>query len=544
MSQLSQEWKALVALSRPVRWRMALNLAVGLVRIAASLGFVWASKHLVDIATGQSTDPLGWAIGIFAGILLVQAATVVLGNWWESFSLVKTNMILREELFGHVLRSRWDGRERFLSGDTVNRLEEDIRVVADLLAGRIPGLLCTLIQLLAASVYLLTLAPGLLWVLLILMVVAVLGSKMFFKQLRKLMTRIRARESELQQLMTESLQHRVLVLTLTTVERVLEKFGWLQKDVEDNTKTRLDYTAVARGLMFAGFQAGHAAAFLWGVFGIIDGSVTYGMMTAFLQLVGQVQRPISEFGRQIPAIITALTSLERLMELQALEEEPAAEPVTLTAAPEIVISHLSFSYPDSPEKVLDDFSCRFPAGKISLLAGPTGIGKSTLLRLVMGLLHPADGTVTIDGHPAGAALRGNFLYVPQGNTLLSGTIRSNLLMASPEATEEQMRDALQTAVADFVLDLPQGLDTPCGEVGSGFSEGQAQRICIARALLHPGTILVLDESTSALDAVTEERLLSNIRAQYAGHKTILCISHRPAAERFAEQVVHLSDSNE
>ena len=537
MSQLSQEWKALVALSRPVRWRMALNLAVGLVRVAASLGFVWASKHLVDIATGQSTDPLGWAIGLFAGILLVQAATVVLGNWWESFSLVKTNMILREELFGHVLRSRWDGRERFLSGDTVNRLEEDIRVVADLLAGRIPGLLCTLIQLLAASVYLLTLAPGLLWVLVILMVVAVLGSKMFFKQLRQLMTRIRTRESELQQLMTESLQHRVLVLTLSTVERVLERFGWLQQDIEDNTKKRLDYNAVARGLMFAGFQAGHAAAFLWGVFGIIDGTVTYGMMTAFLQLVGQVQRPISEFGRQIPAIITALTSIERLMELQALEEEPAVEPVALTSAPEIVISHLSYAYPDSPEKVLDDFSCTFPAGKTSLIAGPTGIGKSTLLRLIMGLLQPTGGSVNIDGHPAGAALRGNFLYVPQGNTLLSGTIRSNLQMACPEASEEQMKDALKTAEAGFVLDLPQGLDTPCGEVGGGFSEGQAQRICIARALLHPGSILVLDESSSALDAATEERMLSNIQRQYAGSKTILCISHRPAAERFADQVV-------
>lgn len=537
MSQLSQEWKALVVLSRPVRWRMALNLAVGLVRVAASLGFVWASKHLVDIATGQSEDPLGWAIGIFAGILLVQAATVVLGNWWESFSLVKTNMILREELFGHVLRSRWDGRERFLSGDTVNRLEEDIRVVADLLAGRIPGLLCTLIQLLAASIYLLTLAPGLLWVLVILMVVAVLGSKMFFKQLRQLMTRIRARESELQQLMTESLQHRVLVLTLSTVERVLERFGWLQKDIEDNTKKRLDYNAVARGLMFAGFQAGHAAAFLWGVFGIIDGTVTYGMMTAFLQLVGQVQRPISEFGRQIPAIITALTSIERLMELQALEEEPTVEPVTLTSAPGIVISHLSYAYPDSPEKVLDDFSCSFPAGMTSLIAGPTGIGKSTLLRLIMGLIQPSGGSVTIDGHPAGAALRGIFLYVPQGNTLLSGTIRSNLQMADPNASEEQMKDALKTAEAGFVLELPQGLDTPCGEVGGGFSEGQAQRICIARALLHPGSILVLDESSSALDAATEERLLSNIQRQYAGSKTILCISHRPAAERFADQVV-------
>ena len=240
---------------------------------------------------------------------------------------------------------------------------------------------------------------------------------------------------------------------------------------------------------------------------------------------------------QVPAIINALTSIERLMELQALEEEPTVEPVTLTSAPGIVISHLSYAYPDSPEKVLDDFSCSFPAGMTSLIAGPTGIGKSTLLRLIMGLIQPSGGSVTIDGHPAGAALRGNSLYVPQGNTLLSGTIRSNLQMADPNASEEQMKDALKTAEAGFVLELPQGLDTPCGEVGGGFSEGQAQRICIARALLHPGSILVLDESSSALDAATEERLLSNIQRQYAGSKTILCISHRPAAERFADQVV-------
>ena len=529
--------KSLWGMSRPVRWRMAVNVGIGILRIAASLGFVAASKLLVDIATGNSSMAIGPAIGLFLGILACQLGTTIFSSWWDSYCQVKSQNILRKNLFGHVLKSRWDGRERFLSGDTVNRLEEDIRVVADLLAGRIPGLLCTLIQLLAASIYLLTLAPGLLWVLVILMVVAVLGSKMFFKQLRQLMTRIRARESELQQLMTESLQHRVLVLTLSTVERVLERFGWLQKDIEDNTKKRLDYNAVARGLMFAGFQAGHAAAFLWGVFGIIDGTVTYGMMTAFLQLVGQVQRPISEFGRQIPAIITALTSIERLMELQALEEEPTVETVTLTSAPGIVISHLSYAYPDSPEKVLDDFSCSFPAGMTSLIAGPTGIGKSTLLRLIMGLIQPSGGSVTIDGHPAGAALRGNFLYVPQGNTLLSGTIRSNLQMADPNASEEQMKDALKTAEAGFVLELPQGLDTPCGEVGGGFSEGQAQRICIARALLHPGSILVLDESSSALDAATEERLLSNIQRQYAGSKTILCISHRPAAERFADQVV-------
>ena len=531
--------RALWALSRPVRWRMAVNFLIGLLRIAASLSFVWVSKLLVDIATGNSGRPMGAVIGLFAGILLLQIASFIGGSWWESYSQVKTQNILRKDLFGHVLRSRWDGRERFLSGDTVNRLEEDIRVVADLISSRIPGLAVTLLQLLAASAYLLTLAPHLLWVLVILMAAAVFGSKLFFRQLRSLMAAIRARESELQQVMQESLQHRVLVLTLTNAERVLEKFGWLQQDVEDNTRKRLNYNAVARGLMFLGFQAGHAAAFLWGVFGILHGTVTYGMMTAFLQLVGQVQRPIAELGRQIPAFITALTSIERLMELEELEREPEAAPLVLAHAPEITVSHLSYGYPGSTSRVLKDFSCTFPAGATTLIAGRTGIGKSTLIRLIMGLLTPENGRITLDGHEAGAALRGNFLYVPQGNSLLSGTIRSNLQLAAPGATQEEMEAALQTAAAGFVLELPKGLDTPCGEVGSGLSEGQAQRVAIARALLHPGTVLILDESTSALDAHTEQQVISNIRERYHGNKTILFISHRKAAGEYADKVVLL-----
>ena len=539
MKKFSACMKALWGMSAPVRWRMAVSVGIGLVRIAASLGFVWASKYLVDIATGVKNDSLTTAIGIFLGILLLQLGTIVLSSWWDSYNQVKAQNILRKDLFGHVLKSRWDGRERFLSGDTVNRLEEDIRVVAELLTDRLPGILIIAIQLIAASVYLLMLAPNLLWVLLILMVATVFGSKLFFKQLRQLMASIRSRESELQQLMQESLQHRVLVLTLTNVERVLEKFGWLQADVEASTRKRLNYNAVARGLMFFGFQAGHAAAFLWGIFGIRAGTVTYGMMTAFLQLVGQVQRPIAEFGRQIPAFIQAITSIERLMDLLELEQEPLEKQHMLPGAPAISVQHVTYAYPGTNNPVLNDFSCDFPAGAFTVIAGPTGAGKSTLIRLVLGLLKPADGTVTVGGFPAGAALRGNFMYIPQGNSLLSGTIRSNLLLAAPSACEDELRQALTTAMASFVFDLPQGLDTPCGEIGSGLSEGQAQRIAIARALLRPGGVLILDESTSALDPETENRLLENLYSEYHGKKTILFISHREAAVRFADGIVNL-----
>ncbi len=329
--------KALWRMSVPVRWRMLVSVLLGTVRIAVSLAFVWTSKHLVDIATKVSDDPLGAGIRLFAGVLVLQLCVVLFVNWWDAYSEVKSRNRLRMDTFAKVMSSRWDGRERFLSGDTVNRLEEDVRVVADLLIARLPGVVVTLLQLAAASAYLMTLAPNLLWVLLILMFSAVFGSKMFFRQIRSLMARIRARESELQQHMQESLQHRVLVLTLTNLDRVLEKFGWLQADIESNTRKRLNYNAVARGLMFLGFQAGHAAAFLWGAVGIMHGTVTYGMMTAFLQLVGQVQRPIAEFGRQVPAFIQAIASVERIMDLEELEQEPSSESVILEGAPAVEI---------------------------------------------------------------------------------------------------------------------------------------------------------------------------------------------------------------
>jgi ABC-type multidrug transport system fused ATPase/permease subunit len=539
MSKLKTNLKGLGIMVKPLRKSLAVSVLIGLVRIAASLGFVWVCKTLVDIATGESSSPLGLFIGIMIGIMLLQILAFAAASYWENYISVNTLNKLRFDTFSHVLNSTWNGKETFNSGETVNRLQEDARVLTDLICSRIPDVIVTLCQLVAASLFLLAMAPNLLWLLLVFMVVAVLGSRMFFKLLQELTRKIRSKDGEIQQYMQENLLNRVLVLTLEGSERVMEKLGWMQKDVRDNTVRRLNYNAIARGFMHFGFIAGYAAAFLWGVLGIKDGSVTYGMMTAFLQLVGQVQRPVADLSRHVPAFIHALVSVERIMDLQGLELEEQAEPVMLPGAPGIEVKDLSFSYPDQRETVFEHFSYSFAPGSMTVIMGPTGSGKSTLVKLIMGLLRPSEGSIEVGGERSGVAVRGNFMYVPQGNSLLSGTIRENLLLANADASEEDMWLVLSQARADFVKDLPNGLDERCGEVGSGLSEGQSQRIAIARALLHPGGILILDEATSALDASTEKELLENLHEAYHSSKTILFISHREAVAGYSDSILRL-----
>lgn len=528
---------------RPMIGGITVTVLIGSVRIAASLGFVWISKRLVDIVTGVSDAPLIPSVVVLVSIMLLQLLCGIFFTYWTNLITIKAQNKLRLDTFAHVMNSRWRGRETYKSGDTINRLEEDIRVVTELICSRIPASIITVLQLLAASAYLLVLDSSLLWVLVILMVAAVLGSKMFFGKIRSLTSAIRSEDSDVQQHIQENLQNRVLVLTLFGVGNVISRLDGLQGLLKKNTIKRLNLNAVARGFMNLGFMTGYASAFLWGIFGIKNGSVTFGMMTAFLQLVGQVQSPIAELSSQVPAFIRSLTSIERLMELEDLELEVSERDSLMAGAPGIEMKDVSFAY--EGEKVIDRFSHVFKPGSFSVIAGPTGIGKSTITRLMLGLLQPSEGSVNLflecgETHPADVDTRCNFMYVPQGNSLLSGTIRENMALARADASEEDMRQALTTAAADFVFSLEKGLDSVCGEGGTGLSEGQCQRIAIARALLRNGGILILDEATSALDSATEETLLSNIKAQYKGRKTVVFISHRPAASRIADETVILS----
>ena len=317
----------------------------------------------------------------------------------------------------------------------------------------------------------------------------------------------------------------------------------IQGELYGNEIRRTRFSVVSRIFISLAFQAGHAVAFLWGVWGISTGKVTYGMMTAFLQLVGQIQRPLADMSGQIPSLIHASASIDRLMELEALPAEEPAEPHLLHGNVGVKLENVSFAYPDNPSDVLHDFSYEFKPGSRTAIVGPTGIGKSTMIRLLLALLKPREGKISLYDSssevPVSSATRINLVYVPQGNSLFSGTVRDNLLMGNSEATQQQLENALRTAAADFVFSLPSGLDTQCFEAGAGLSEGQAQRIAIARALLRPGSVLLLDEFSSALDAETETLLLERLTKELHGH-TMVFITHRDKIIDYCDSVLRLA----
>ena len=543
MKSLGYCIRNLISFSRSARrWGLAYIL-LGIIRTLLSLTFVWVCKELVDIATGESQEPLGQWTAFMIACIVLQICCRIASSYCEQYGRINIQNNLRARLFYSLISSRWSGRERFGTGDAVNRLEEDIRVVSELVSSHIPAVVVTFAQLAAASTFLLFISPNLLWALVGLMIAGIIASRLSFRKLRSLSTAIRTKDGEIQQHIQEHLQNRVVALTIIGIERVMATLNTLHNALRYNTIKRLNFHSLNSALLSVSFMGGYAAAFLWGVYGIKSGAVTFGMMTAFLQLVSQIQMPLSELARKIPAFIHALSSIERLAELENLDPEENAPLCRLEAPAGILFKDVTFSYPDSHSGVLfNSFSHNFLPGTMTVVAGATGIGKSTLVRLMLGLLKPQSGSILIycsssNSHCASKATRCNFKYVPQGNTLLSGTILDNLLMADPKADRERIDAALHIAAADFVHSLPEGLQTICGESGSGLSEGQCQRIAIARALLQSGSVLLMDESTSSLDPATESLVLQNLRT--LSNHTIIFISHREAVMKSADSLLEL-----
>lgn len=533
---------------RPYRAAIAVMMLCHVLLAACSVGFVYASKKLVDIAVevlqnGGDNSILWIWTSVMIGIVIGRIGLNALRTYLQTRTEINLKNRLRRRLFDVLLHLQSDGSARFHSGDLLNRMQEDVRVVSTAFSSSIPNLLGTSLQFAAAFAFLMILDARLGLLVIVIVPAGLFVGKYITARIKGLTHDIRKSDSQVQSHLQESLQHIALLQTMEHTQTSGTSLEGLQGELYSNEIRRVRFSILSRLFIGLAFQAGNTAAFLWGVFGISHGTVTYGMMTAFLQLVAQIQRPLIEMSSQIPTVIHAAASIDRIIDLESLPREEVAEPQLFDGTAGIKVSDVEFAYPGADVKVFERFSYDFVPGSRTAIVGPTGAGKSTLIRLLLSLLKPQSGSISIYSGssqlPVSPATRCNLVYVPQGNSLFSGTIRENLLMGNPEATEEQMRDALHTAAADFVLEFPNGMDTQCFEAGGGLSEGQAQRIAIARALLRPGSILLLDEFSSALDADTENTLMQRLTTELPDH-TMVFITHRDRIIDYCTEVLNIA----
>lgn len=511
------------------RLYIALQSLVGTLHVLLIFVGIWATKMLVDLATqGEAGSLRIYVVILVIALLLRTAFSVALSRMATRVSTDFRNT-LRRRIFNHVMTSRWSGKHPLHTGDVMNRLGEDVSMVSTQLLTELPVAIITFVEFVFALYFLWMLDNRLVWALVFIMPVALLLSKSYVRRMRCLTAGIRSTGSDIQSHLQEHLQHRVLLRTLEQTNRASSSLKLLQQHLRQLIMRQNDYSLFSGTIVQLGFMTGYLVAFLWGINGLLHGTITFGTLTAFLQLVSRIQRPVVELGKKVPAFTRLLTSVERLQGLLGMETEVKGDPVRLPGVAGIRAANLCFTYPDGKRPILQHFSYDFQPGSLTAVVGETGAGKSTLLRLMLGLLQPDSGSLKfysgIATAEASPLTRCNLSVVPQGNTLLSGTIRDNLLMGKPAATDAELWQALYTAAADFVGELPEKLDTRCGEKGYGLSEGQAQRIAIARALLRPGSVLLLDEPSSALDNETESVLLERLKSVLHS-KTLILITHR------------------
>lgn len=528
--------------SEGVKGRLMTGTVLGIIRVGLGLVFILASKHMVDIATGVKEGNLWIGAAWLCALILGEIAISACNGYLYAQTDIRMKNVLRVRIFAHLLVSPLYKRGGFHSGDLTSRLEEDVRIVTSNLTNSFPTFVITLVQLLGAFGLMLKLDNRLALVLVVILPVFMLLGKLFTRKLRRMTSMIREKESKVQAMIQEGLQHSANMRAMECENRVVGRLWDEQSDLYTRTMKRTRFTMTSRSMLAFGFSGGYMIAFVWGCMQLHQEAITFGTMTAFLQLVGQIQRPTVEIAQLIPGFIHASTSIDRLAEMEKLEAEKKAGQIWMKGIPGIRLEHIGYSYPEEEKVIYRDFSYCFEPGSRTAILGQTGAGKTTLIRLMLALIKPVQGRMLLYDESGETEIspetRCNFAFVPQGNTLLSGTIRDNLRMGKFDATEEEMKKVLHVAAAEFVFTLPDGLDTLCGERGTGLSEGQAQRIAIARGLLRPGSVLLLDEISASLDKETEALLFERLAA-FCTRKTIILITHRTEAAKYCTHILKL-----
>jgi ABC-type multidrug transport system fused ATPase/permease subunit len=527
--------------TKPYVWKIGLMMFLNLLSIVIGLVLVQITKMIID----NATEGLGFGslIVIYLLITLGTQAISIFSGLFATMLDEKFSFGIRKQIYEKIIHSHWTDINRYHTGDLMTRLTSDASNVADGVISTIPSIIQLGIQLILVFGMLFYYSPLLAVFALAVAPVAALASRWLGRKLGKLQNKVQESESAYRSFLQESLANLLVVKAFSNEDYAAdrltklrdERFYWIFKRAKLGTASTT--------VLSSTFQIGYIAAFSYGALQIYRKMITYGTMSVFLSLVNQVQGPVIQLAQQIPRVVMVLASAGRIMELQNIPLEEHRENV-LAGQQGIGVKteHVKFGYLE--ELVLDDVSLSIQPGEFVAVIGESGIGKTTLVRVIMSFMSNVEGLVEFYDaqgrtEPANASTREYIAYVPQGNTLFSGSIRENIRMGKLDATEEEMWEALRlSAGEEFVRNLPEGLDTRVGERGYGLSEGQAQRIAIARAFVRKAPFMILDEATSALDEQTELGVIKGLQ-ELSPRPTCLIITHRKSILKYCDREIEM-----
>ncbi len=533
----SSYFRWIVRYTKPYIPSLILIMLCGCIGTLVSVVTSVIGKHIIDKASGGKSFVA--AVLLYVLVVIISQIARLLSSMFTVVVNEKFSFGIRKQVYDKILHSNWGKIQKYHTGDLMTRLTSDAGTVAEGISSIIPSLVAVVIEFFATFFTLFYYDKTLALLALIIAPIAAFGSVVFGRKIKKLQVKVQESEAAYRGYMQESLANLLIVKTFCHEQRSVERFEELRNERIKWVFKGARMSMAASATVNIGFQLGYILAFAWGAFRLSTKAITYGTMSLFLTLVNRIQAPIYSITAMLPKLVAILASAGRIMELQDIELEERNATVIDKKDISLEAKNITFGY-DENENILDNVNFNIKAGEFVAIIGESGVGKTTLVRLIMSFITTKEGSMRFfngkgESEEAKSSSREFISYVPQGNTLFSGTIAYNVSMGNPDASREEIIDALKAACAyDFVCNLPEGIDTKIGEKGYGISEGQAQRIAIARAILKKASFLILDEATSSLDEQTELKVLENIRA-IAPRPTCLLITHRKSVLQFCDR---------
>ncbi len=552
---LGREWKWLMNYASKYKLQIFFYIVIGLLSTAMGLGASVASKYLIDSVVTHNTDTIAKSAVIAVTFGVTQFLVGALVSRIAGVVGSKICMEIRSGVYEHVTYSKWEDIRKYHSGDLLNRIEGDVNSVSSSIISYIPNVFTTSAQFIGCLAVVLYYDPTMAIFAFMSAPFLVFSSKITTKMVRKYNKESREMNGKILSFYSESIQNLQTIKAFDITKRYVEQ---MKINLQLHRKIKLDHDRFTIIMSLCMSLIGLAVAYTcygWGVYRLWQGAISYGTMTLFLQISGQLTGSFSSLVSLIPGAISIATSAGRIMEITDLpleehKDTKAAEKMEKSADESgvtIICNDLKYTYPDGDKPVVANVYFKAEAGETIAFIGPSGEGKTTLLRLILGLIEADSGELILESKdgikiPVSECTRRFCSYVPQGNAIFSGTVADNLRIVKPEATDEEIIDALKTADAwSFIEELPLGINTEISEKGINFSEGQVQRMSIARAILRDAPIVVMDEATSALDAVTEETVLANMMKQYP-NRTRIITTHRPSMLQYCTRVYRINEN--